>query len=108
MKSRPWGIPKGTPDEGEASVETAMRETQEETGVQTARDKLYYIGFIDYVDGRGMDRRVFCFIGEDTTSVPTCASWEIDKAEFLPIEEARKIIHPNMVPLLDRLTNFIA
>jgi 8-oxo-(d)GTP phosphatase len=104
MSHRPWAIPKGTPDAGETPIQTAIRETAEETGVHIDESKLGYIGFIDYVDGHGKDRRVFCFTGEDTTSTPTCASWEVDRSEFVPLEEARKIINPAMLPFLDRLS----
>ena len=32
-RGKPWGIPKGEPDEGESLETTARRETEEETGV---------------------------------------------------------------------------
>jgi predicted NUDIX family NTP pyrophosphohydrolase len=34
---------------------------------------------------------------------PTCASWEIDGARFMGLEEARRRIHPDQRPFLDRL-----
>ena len=34
---------------------------------------------------------------------PRCASWEVDRAEFVPIEQARELLHPDQRPLLDRL-----
>lgn len=41
-----WGLPKGTPDNGETIEETALREAREETGLQVAiEDK---IGTIEY------------------------------------------------------------
>ena len=34
---------------------------------------------------------------------PRCASWEIDQAKFLSLEEARRLIHPEQAVFLDRL-----
>lgn len=41
-----WSLPKGTPDEGETILETAIREAQEETGLKVAVEKP--IGSINY------------------------------------------------------------
>jgi hypothetical protein len=40
--------------------------------------------------------------------VPRCASWEVDKAEFIEITRARRIIHPDQAVLLDRLQRYLA
>jgi predicted NUDIX family NTP pyrophosphohydrolase len=81
----PWGIPKGIPDEGEELEAAARRETWEETGVRVA-GSLIDLGFIDYKKSR---KRIFAFAGpapDDAT--PHCASWEVDRAEFLSLEVA--------------------
>ena len=41
-----WSLPKGTPDEGETILETAIREAQEETGLRVAVEEP--IGSINY------------------------------------------------------------
>ena len=43
--------------------------------------------------------------GVQTCALPIsrCASWEVDKAEFIEITRARRIIHPDQAALLDRL-----
>jgi 8-oxo-dGTP pyrophosphatase MutT (NUDIX family) len=41
-----WSLPKGTPEEGETIVETAIRETQEETGLKVSVEEP--IGSIQY------------------------------------------------------------
>lgn len=96
----PWGIPKGIPNDGEDDLEvTARRETLEETGV-VAGD-LVPLGFIDYTKSR---KRVHCFAGPaPADAAPTCASWEVDQARFLPLDEARRLIHRDQAPFLDRL-----
>lgn len=101
----PWGIPKGLPDEGEDLEQAARRETLEETGVQ-ATGELRSLDHIQYQKSR---KRVHCFAGpapEDAQ--PACASWEVDRAEFVPIEEARRLIHRDQLPLLDRLETLLA
>src|SRR5216683_387987 len=95
----PWGIPKGEPDEDEADLEaTARRETLEETDVRAG--ELVNLGFIDYRKSR---KRVHCFAGlAPTDAAPRTASWEVDQARFVAIEEARTIMHPEQAVFLDR------
>jgi predicted NUDIX family NTP pyrophosphohydrolase len=95
----PWSIPKGIPDDGEALEAAARRETREETGVEAA--ELSEIGSIDYRRSR---KRIFAFAGPAPPDAePCCASWEVDGAEFVTIDEARRQIHPDQAPFLDRL-----
>jgi predicted NUDIX family NTP pyrophosphohydrolase len=100
----PWGIPKGVPNDGEDDLaETARRETLEETGVNAGA--LVYLGHIDYVKSR---KRVHCYAGPAPAyAAPRCASWEIDQARFLPLDEARQRIHPDQAPFLDRLLDLL-
>ena len=98
-RKAPWGIPKGVREEGESLEETARRETLEETGVTAG--PLEPLGFIDYRKSR---KRVHAFAGPAPEgAAPRCASWEIDCAEFVDIDRARELIHPDQQPFLDRL-----
>lgn len=98
-RKAPWGIPKGHPDEGETMEEAARRETLEEAGVKAG--PLVDLGHIDYAKSR---KRVHCFAGEaPADAAPHCASWEVDRAEFVPLEKARTLMHPDQAPFLDRL-----
>jgi predicted NUDIX family NTP pyrophosphohydrolase len=95
----PWGIPKGLLEEGEDLESAARRETIEETGVKPG--PLVSLSSIAYTKSR---KRVPCFAGEAPLDAePQCGSWEIDHAEFLPLEEARRRIHPDQAPFLERL-----
>jgi predicted NUDIX family NTP pyrophosphohydrolase len=99
-RKAPWGIPKGELDPGETAEDCAVRETEEETGVR-ARGPFVALGSVDYTKSR---KRIFAFAAELPPDVsPRCASWEIDGAEMLALDEARRRIHPDQAPLLDRL-----
>lgn len=101
----PWGIPKGMPNPEEALEDAARRETMEETGVVVA-GPLVALGFVDYTRSR---KRVHGFAGPAPDGAsPSCASWEVDKAEFIEITRARRIIHPDQAALLDRLLAHVA
>ena len=100
----PWGIPKGLLDEGESLEEAARRETLEETGVEAG--ELTALGHVDYKKSR---KRVFAFAGPAPEGAePRCASWEVDRAEFVPIEEAVNRLHPDQLPFLERLAAHLA
>jgi predicted NUDIX family NTP pyrophosphohydrolase len=104
-RKAPWGIPKGEPDPGESLEEAARRETREETGVEVT-GPLAPLGSIQYVKSR---KTVHCFAGPTPPdATPSCASWEIDGAEFMPLEVAVQRIHPDQRPFLDRLTQMLS
>jgi predicted NUDIX family NTP pyrophosphohydrolase len=99
----PWGIPKGLPDPSESLEETARRETLEETGVRAA--ELHTLGHVDYTRSR---KRVYAFAGRAPfDAAPTTASWEVDKAEFVPLERANQLIHADQRAFLARLVELL-
>jgi predicted NUDIX family NTP pyrophosphohydrolase len=101
----PWGIPKGAPDPEEQLEATARRETLEETGLQVD-GPLVDLGHVDYTRST---KRVHGFAGPAPVGAqPRCASWEVDKVEFIELSRARRIIHPDQAPLLDRLERHLA
>ncbi len=99
-RHKPWSIPKGEPDPGETDLAaTARRETLEETGV--VADDLVAIGSMQYAKSK---KTIYAFAGPAPADTePRCASWEVDQARFVPLEEARKILHPEQAVFLERL-----
>jgi len=99
-RHKPWSIPKGLPEEGESLEAAARRETREEAGVDA--ESVHDLGSIQYSTKSRKIVHAFAGIAPRDT-VPHCASWEVDRAEFVPLDEARKLLHKDQVPLLDRL-----
>src|SRR5437588_7930530 len=95
----PWSIPKGLPDHGADHEETARRETFEEAGVRPG--SLIVLGSIDYRKSR---KRVHCFAGPAPAGAAPVADYlEVDKAEFVPLDRARELLHPDQCAFLDML-----
>jgi predicted NUDIX family NTP pyrophosphohydrolase len=102
-RKAPWSIPKGLVDGAESWEEAARRETIEETGV--IADAVTALGTVEYTRSR---KTIAAFAGPaPETAAPQCASWEVDRAEFLPLERAREALHPDQRPFLDRLVQLL-
>jgi predicted NUDIX family NTP pyrophosphohydrolase len=102
-RGKPWSIPKGNPDPGELLEAAARRETVEETAVVAG--ELVALGSIRYLKS---GKQIHCFTGPaPPDAIPVCASWEVDRSEFVTIEEARRCLHPDQVPFLDRLEQIL-
>ena len=100
----PWSIPKGLPDDGEAPEHAARRETREETGVEAG--DLALLGRVRYRKSR---KEIVAFTGPAPDGAePRCASWEVDRAEFVSLERARELLHPDQAPLVDLLVPLLA
>ena len=97
----PWSVPKGMPEPNEKIEDAGRRELLEETGVE-APHVLTFIGKVQYKTGK--KKTVVCFVGKAPTECkPRCASWEVDKAEFVDVVEARRILNPAQRDFLERL-----
>jgi predicted NUDIX family NTP pyrophosphohydrolase len=102
-RKAPWNLAKGLVEPGETLEAAARRETLEETGVLAG--ELVDLGHVDYVKTR---KRIHVFAGPlPEGATPRCASWEIDRAELVPVERARELLHPDLLPLLDRLEHLL-
>ncbi|HEY0250985.1 MAG TPA: NUDIX domain-containing protein [Kofleriaceae bacterium] len=101
----PWGIPKGAPNPEETLEAAARRETWEETGLEIT-GPLVDLGHVDYTRSK---KRVHGYAAAAPDgAAPRCASWEVDKVEFIEITRARRVIHPDQAALLDRLEQLLA
>ena len=110
-----WMIPKGAVEADETAVETALREFQEETG--TALSAVPFpLATIRQSGGKVIE--AFAVEGDlDTTSVRSNefeVEWpprsgkferfpEVAEARWMALEEARTMMLPSQLPLLDAL-----
>ena len=63
------------------------------------------LGFVELKRSR---KRIHAFAGPAPEGVaPTCTSWEVDRAEFVPLTMAREVLHPDQAELVDRLAAFM-
>ncbi len=99
-RAAPWGIPKGEIDAGENSEEAARREVREETGIDVT-GPVSSLGWVDYTRSR---KRVHAFAARAPEgAIARCASWEIDRAEWVSPEVARERMQRDQQAFLDRL-----
>jgi 8-oxo-dGTP pyrophosphatase MutT (NUDIX family) len=84
-----WGLPKGTPDEGESLEAAAVREVGEETGLRVEIVKK--IGVAEYWfarDGIRYHKWVHHYLMRTTGGNTAEHDMEHDRVEWFPIEEA--------------------
>jgi predicted NUDIX family NTP pyrophosphohydrolase len=110
-----WSIPKGEHDEGEAAVDAARREFEEETG-SPAPEQLVELGAVRQKSGK----HVQAWAGEGDLDADAIRStnfeleWpprsgrmqtfpEVDRAGWFDLDEARRKLLPAQVPFVDRL-----
>ena len=114
-----WQIPKGVPEAGEEPAATARREAEEELGV-TLEGPLEPLGEIRQKGGK----LVTAFALEHDLDPAAISSnefkmeWpprsgktqsfpEVSAAKWLTLEQARTVMLPSQLPLLDRLEELL-
>lgn len=85
-----WDFPKGHREEGESDREAALRELEEETGIQhiTIMDDFFTsISYTPKYKNIPVDKTVYFFLGYVTDKTVTL-SYEHDQYVWVPFEEA--------------------
>ena len=115
-----WSIPKGEPEEGEEIFDAAIREFEEETGLCPEGP---YLELGDVMQKNGKRVHAWGFEGKwEDGRIPECNEitlefpkgsgklWtfpEIDQAELLSPENAKKKLREEQHPFVDRLLAII-
>jgi predicted NUDIX family NTP pyrophosphohydrolase len=116
-----WSIPKGEVDGDEALFDVARREFEEETGHAVPAGAAIALGSIVQKGGK----TVYAWAVEGTIDPADAHStefemeWpprsgrrqsfpEIDRVDWFGPDEARRVLKPTQVPLLDRLEETLA
>lgn len=92
-QDRLWGLPKGTPDEGETLEDTAIREVQEETGLKVKMGEK--VGSIDYwftSGGTRYHKYVHHWLFEPVGGDLADHDHEFDAVEWVPLAQAFRLV----------------
>ena len=120
LEEPPWGFPKGKRNTHENEVSCALREFEEETKISASQiDIINYSPYIEVYKGSNMkDYSTHYYLAHthsppSTTKMSTTGirketiSEEISNLKWVTLEQAKNIIHPRRVELLERVNKFI-
>ena len=99
-----WDFPKGHVEEGESEIQTAMRETKEETNIDVNinLNKIYRYS-TEYSPEEGVWKEVIYFIATPTSNNPIPQETEVQTVEWVEIDEAlKRITFDNMREVFER------
>ena len=88
-----WTLPKGTPSDAETVEQTALREVEEETGLEVRIEAP--VGAIEYFftqSGTRIHKTVHFFLMAAVGGSLEAHDHEFDEVRWVPIDEARRIL----------------
>ena len=104
-----WALPKGTPETNETLEQVAVREVQEETGLEVRL--IAYIGNISYSfihDNIRFQKQVRHFLFEAIGGDTSLHDGEYDRVEWFSIPEAlRRLTYQNEVNILSQAEDIL-
>ncbi len=106
-----WALPKGTPEANETRTETALREVQEETGLEvTILGELGSVRYTFTAEGVLHDKEVFHYLMEPVGGSIDDHDGEFDLVEWLPLEPATlgRMTYDTDVEILNRAIRAMA
>ncbi len=112
-KGQHWGLPKGTPENDETPIQTAIRELQEETGIkekdiQIQQDLVFLEQYFFTQDEIVYDKTNTYYIGFVETMTVGEELDEISVAEWVSFEEAKeKLTHKEIIKVVEDLETYL-
>ena len=102
-----WSVPKGKIEKDEMPIDAAIRETEEEAGIKTDKDKLISLGIQTY---KNKKKKVHLFLIKveelDDDYIPNL-NWENDKFLWIDLEQSMKLIHEAQIPFMEKIKELI-
>ena len=106
-----WGLPKGTPDDGETELQTALREVREETGLEVVEEG--YVGNVKYAfvrarDGARCRKTVHFYLMRPVGGDVSLHDHEFDFVRWMSAEDAcRNLTHDNEVAIVQQSLSMV-
>lgn len=99
-----WSLPKGHIEEGETPEEAALREVQEETGIESIIEKS--LGVIDFwfmAGGKRIHKTVHHYLFRESGGLLAAQETEVDEVAWFPLEQiVEKLAYPDEKKLIAR------
>ena len=99
-----WSLPKGHIEEGETPEQAALREVQEETGIESVIDKS--LGVIDFwfmAGGKRIHKTVHHYLFRENGGLLAPQESEVDEVAWFPLAEIiEKLAYPDEKKLIAR------
>lgn len=108
-----WDIPKGRMDPGETPTETALREAQEEFGIDFSKYEMLDLGLHDYIPYKKR-LHLFKIVLPEPLDLTNCVCTtyiekeggrypEMDQFKWIPLAEAGSVLGKSMYALFQKL-----
>jgi len=99
-----WSLPKGHIEEGETPGQAALREVQEETGIESAIEKS--LGVIDFwfmAGGKRIHKTVHHYLFRESGGLLAAQESEVDEVAWFPLAEiVERLAYPDEKKLIAR------
>ena len=104
-----WGLPKGTPEQGETLEETAAREVNEETGLKgKLQDKIGEINYWFSRNGTRYNKTVHFYLFSPTGGSIEDHDPEFDFVAWFPWDEAiKKLTYRDEIDMVNKALNIM-
>jgi len=106
-----WDFAKGNIDSGESEEDAAMREVKEETGLVKVeiipgfKEKVHYFFRLH---GELISKDLVMFVGEEKEGEEIKLSWEHSDQKWVFFDEAKKMLKPGKLRLLEKAHKFLS
>ena len=87
-----WSFPKGHQENGETDIETAIRETKEETGLDVEISDITPIKTGHFIHGGTVYKNILLFIAKPLSYELRLQEEEAEQAKWIQINEAEKYL----------------